>query len=142
MFGITNRRHFMQHAMGMGALGLPAFDFFSKLQAATGPVASKKRDHKSMIIIWMNGGAAVKDFFDLKPGHVNNHAKEAKTAVSGISINETPAENREADEELRHRSLEHANRRRSQSRHDPDCDRPYAEPAFRMAVARLDALFI
>jgi hypothetical protein len=88
MLGNTNRRHFMQHAMGMGALGLPAFNFFSTLRAATGPTASKKRDHKSMIIVWMNGGAAMKDFFDLKPGHVNNHAKEANTAVSGIQINE------------------------------------------------------
>jgi hypothetical protein len=85
---MLNRRHFMQHAAGLGALGLPAFNFFSQLQAAAGPTATKKRDHKSMIIIWMNGGAAVKDFFDLKPGHVNNHAKEAKTAVSGIEINE------------------------------------------------------
>ena len=41
-----------------------------------------------MIIIWMNGGAAVKDFFDLKPGQATNHAKETKTSVSGISINE------------------------------------------------------
>jgi hypothetical protein len=85
---MVNRRHFMQHAAGLGALGLPALNFFSQLQAAAGPAASKKRDHKSMIVIWMNGGAAVKDFFDLKPGHVNNHAKETKTAVSGIEINE------------------------------------------------------
>ncbi len=91
MFGITDRRHFMQHAslgLGMGALGLPAANFFSKLQAASGPTVTKKRDHKSMIVIWMNGGAAVRDFWDLKPGHPNNHAKETKTAVSGIEINE------------------------------------------------------
>jgi len=88
MFGATNRRHFMQHAMGMAALGMPAANFFSTLHAAAGPTASKKRDHKSMIVIWMNGGAAVKDFWDLKPGHVNNHGKTTKTAVSGIEINE------------------------------------------------------
>jgi len=41
-----------------------------------------------MIIIWMNGGAAVKDFWDLKPGHANNHSTATKTAVSGIEINE------------------------------------------------------
>ena len=88
-FGATDRRHFMKHAAGLGALGLPAFNFFSQLQAAAGPVASKKRDHKSMIIIWMNGGASVKDFFDLKPGHANNgESKTMKTAVSGIEINE------------------------------------------------------
>src|SRR5215469_10828860 len=85
---VTNRRHFLQHAAGLSALGLPALNFFSQLHAATGPVATKKRDHKSMIVIWMNGGAAVKDFWDLKPGHVNNHSKETKTAVSGIEINE------------------------------------------------------
>jgi len=88
MFGMSNRRHFMQHTMGMAALGLPAANFFSTLRAAVGPTATKKRDHKSMIVIWMNGGAAVKDFWDLKPGHANNHAKATKTAVSGIDINE------------------------------------------------------
>ena len=41
-----------------------------------------------MIVIWMNGGAAVKDFWDLKPGHANNHSTATKTAVSGIEINE------------------------------------------------------
>src|SRR6516164_1467220 len=87
-FGHPDRRHFMQHAVGLGGLGLTGMSFFSQLHAAVGPTASKKRDHKSMIIIWMNGGAAVKDFWDLKPGHVNNFAKETKTAVSGISINE------------------------------------------------------
>jgi hypothetical protein len=85
-FGNVNRRHFMQHAAGIGALGLPAVNFFSQLHAAVGPTA-KKRDHKSMIIIWMNGGAAVKDFWDLKPGHANNHAEATRTAVSGIEIN-------------------------------------------------------
>ncbi|MCE9532401.1 MAG: DUF1501 domain-containing protein [Planctomycetes bacterium] len=84
---MTDRRHFMQHAAGMGALGLPAFNFFSKLGAAAGPVATKKRDHKSMIIIWMNGGAAVKDFWDIKPGHANNWAETTKTAASGVEIN-------------------------------------------------------
>lgn len=85
---MMNRRQVMQHTAGFAALGLPAFNFFSQLQAAAGPAATKKRDHKSMIVIWMNGGAAVKDFWDLKPGHANNHATATKTAVSGIEINE------------------------------------------------------
>jgi Protein of unknown function (DUF1501) len=85
---MMNRRQVMQHSAGFAALGLPAFNFFSQLHAQAGPTAAKKRDHKSMIIIWMNGGAAVKDFWDLKPGHANNHATPTKTAVSGIEINE------------------------------------------------------
>ncbi len=85
---MLNRRQLMQHTAGFAALGLPAFNFFSQLHAAAGPTATKKRDHKSMIVIWMNGGAAVKDFWDLKPGHPNNHATPTKTAVSGIEINE------------------------------------------------------
>jgi hypothetical protein len=40
-----------------------------------------------MIVIWINGGAAVKDFWDIKPGHANNWAEPTKTAVSGIEIN-------------------------------------------------------
>jgi hypothetical protein len=83
-----NRRQVMQHSAGFAALGLPAFNFFSQLHAQSGPTAKKKRDHKSMIVIWMNGGAAVKDFWDLKPGHANNHATATKTAVPGIEINE------------------------------------------------------
>jgi hypothetical protein len=78
----------MQHSAGFAALGLPAFNFFSQLHAQAGPTATRKRDHKSMIIIWMNGGAAVKDFWDLKPGHPNNHATATKTTVPGIEINE------------------------------------------------------
>ena len=85
---MMNRRQLMQHSAGFAALGLPAFNFFSQLHAQAGPTATRKRDHKSMIIIWMNGGAAVKDFWDLKPGHPNNHATATKTTVPGIEINE------------------------------------------------------
>jgi len=85
---MINRRNFMQHTGGMGALGLwGGSSFFSQLQAAVGPTVTKKRDHKSMIIIWMNGGAAVKDFWDLKPGHANNWGETTKTKASGIEIN-------------------------------------------------------
>lgn len=85
---MMNRRQLIQHSAGFAALGLPAFNFFSQLHAAAGPTVAKKRDHKSMIVIWMNGGAAVKDFWDLKPGNANNWATATKTAVSGIEINE------------------------------------------------------
>lgn len=85
---MMNRRQLMQHSAGFAALGLPAFNFFSQLHAQAGPTATRKREHKSMIVIWMNGGAAVKDFWDLKPGHPNNHATATKTTVPGIEINE------------------------------------------------------
>lgn len=53
-------------------------------QAATDP--SRK---KSVILLWMNGGPATIDLWDLKPGHANGGPfRETDTAASGLRISE------------------------------------------------------
>jgi uncharacterized protein (DUF1501 family) len=62
--GMT-RRHFLEHLAGGAALALPAMSFTATLQAHA--VDLKKR-HKAAIMLWMGGGPATIDLWDLKPG--------------------------------------------------------------------------
>ncbi|REK11468.1 MAG: DUF1501 domain-containing protein [Planctomycetota bacterium] len=59
------RRHFMQHLAGASALALPAMSFTSALRAHA---ADLKKRHKAAIMLWMGGGPATIDLWDLKPG--------------------------------------------------------------------------
>lgn len=61
-----NRRHFMQH-MGASAalLGPVASSFVGTLRANA---AQLRRNHKAAIMLFMNGGPATIDIWDLKPG--------------------------------------------------------------------------
>ncbi len=60
-----SRRHFMQHLAGASALALPAITFTNALAANA---ADLKKRHKSAIMLWMGGGPATIDIWDLKPG--------------------------------------------------------------------------
>ncbi len=62
--GMT-RRHFVQHLAGASALALPAMSFTSALRAHADDL---KRRHKAAIMLWMGGGPATIDIWDLKPG--------------------------------------------------------------------------
>src|SRR5580698_3302065 len=62
--GMT-RRHFMQHLAGSAALTLPAISFTNAMAANS---ADLKKRHKSAIMLWMGGGPATIDIWDLKPG--------------------------------------------------------------------------
>src|SRR3954468_1818476 len=86
MFGITDRRHFMQHAAGATAITLPGLQFLAKLRAAA-PEMKKKQ--KSLIIMWMAGGPPTIDIWDMKPESQNGGPHRPKpTAVRGIEITE------------------------------------------------------
>jgi hypothetical protein len=55
------------------------------------PFAAQAADNparkKSVILLWMNGGPATIDMWDLKPGHANGGPfKEADTAAPGLRI--------------------------------------------------------
>jgi hypothetical protein len=57
------------------------------------PFAAQAADNparkKSVILLWMNGGPATIDMWDLKPGHANGGPfKEADTAAPGLRISE------------------------------------------------------
>jgi uncharacterized protein (DUF1501 family) len=60
-----SRRHFLTHLAGAAALAGPAMAFTSALAAHA---ADLKRRRKAAILLWMNGGPATIDLWDLKPG--------------------------------------------------------------------------
>jgi hypothetical protein len=86
MFGITDRRHFMKHAAGAAAVTLPGLHFTAGLRAMA---ADLKKKNKSLIVMWMGGGPATIDLWDLKPGTANGgESKPMSTAASGVQITE------------------------------------------------------
>jgi uncharacterized protein (DUF1501 family) len=81
-----NRRHFMKHVAGFSALALPGLQFLRNIQANAQEL---RRRNKSIIILWMGGGPATIDIWDLKPGRpTGGEFREMNTAVSGIKISE------------------------------------------------------
>jgi hypothetical protein len=86
MFGITDRRHFLQHSIASAGLTLSGLEFLAKVRAAA-PEMRKKQ--KSLIILWMAGGPPTIDMFDMKPDSPNGGPhKPINTVVSGIQISE------------------------------------------------------
>ncbi|EMI57458.1 MULTISPECIES: DUF1501 domain-containing protein [Rhodopirellula] len=62
--GMT-RRHFMSHLAGSSAAAAAAFSLGNAIQANA---AEMKKKRKSAILLWMGGGPATIDIWDLKPG--------------------------------------------------------------------------
>ena len=60
-----SRRHFIQHLAGASAWTLPALTLTRSVRAH---VKQLKRNNKSAILLWMGGGPATIDLWDLKPG--------------------------------------------------------------------------
>jgi hypothetical protein len=86
MFGFTDRRHFLKHSMAGAAVTLPGLSFLADVRAKA-PEMKKKQ--KSLIILWMGGGPATIDLWDMKPGSVNGGEHKPKnTAASGVQITE------------------------------------------------------
>jgi hypothetical protein len=86
MFGSTDRRHFLKHTAGAAALTVPGMNFLAGLRASA---AEMKKKNKSLIILWMSGGPATIDIWDLKPGTATGgESKPMATAASGIQISD------------------------------------------------------
>ena len=80
-----SRRELLSMSLA-GALGVSFSGWLPRLAAAAG--ASGQR-HKSVILLWMNGGPSQMDTFDLKPGTPNGGTfKEIETAAPGVKISE------------------------------------------------------
>jgi Protein of unknown function (DUF1501) len=60
-----SRRHFLKHLSAASALTLPALAFTESLKAHADDM---KKRNKSAILLWMGGGPATIDLWDLKPG--------------------------------------------------------------------------
>jgi uncharacterized protein (DUF1501 family) len=73
----------------LAAVGLAGVSQSGWLQALAADAAKNPRRHKSVILLWMNGGPATIDLWDLKAGHDNGGPyQEIETAVPGIKISE------------------------------------------------------
>ena len=62
-----SRRHFMKHMAGASALTVPALTMGQTLLANAEDLRKRR---KSAIMLWMSGGPATIDIWDLKPGAV------------------------------------------------------------------------
>ncbi|VTS05641.1 DUF1501 domain-containing protein [Tuwongella immobilis] len=83
---MMNRRHFMSHVAGLSALAAPSASFLSGLHAQA---PTMKKNHKSLIVLWMSGGPTTLDLWDPKPGHPNGGLfKPMNTAASGVQLTE------------------------------------------------------
>jgi hypothetical protein len=60
-----SRRHFMRHLAGASAFAMPAFALTRTLRANA---KSLSKNHKSAILLYLQGGAPTIDMWDMKPG--------------------------------------------------------------------------
>ncbi len=67
-FGQMTRRHWLGH-LASTALGIPAIQFFSSLQANAQHL---RKTNRSIIVLWMGGGPSHLDIWDLKPESEKN----------------------------------------------------------------------
>jgi hypothetical protein len=80
-----SRRHYLQ-LTAAATFGLAQSPWLNLLAEETAKDPARK---KSVIVLWLSGGPATIDMWDLKPGHENGGpSKEIETSVSGIRISE------------------------------------------------------
>jgi len=60
-----SRRHFMSHLAGASVAAIPALSLVHSLRTHA---AELKKNKKSAILLWMDGGPSTIDIWDLKPG--------------------------------------------------------------------------
>ncbi|MBI1344871.1 DUF1501 domain-containing protein [bacterium] len=89
---MSTRRHFLQYGAGAtGALcglgGVGDSSWFSAFAAQAATAAAQNSRH--CILLWMSGGPAQTDTFDLKPGHANGgEFREIDTKTPGLRWSE------------------------------------------------------
>lgn len=76
----------MKHVAGYSALALPGIEFIRTVNANAQEL---RRNNKSVIIMWMAGGPATIDIWDLKPGRpTGGEFRPINTSASGVQISE------------------------------------------------------
>lgn len=76
----------MKHVAGYSALALPGIEFIRNVNANAQEL---RRQNKSVIIMWMAGGPATIDIWDLKPGRpTGGDFRPINTSASGVQISE------------------------------------------------------
>jgi hypothetical protein len=82
--GMT-RRHWLEH-MALTSLAIPAMQLTRAIEANA---ATLKKEGKSCILLWMSGGPATIDIWDLKPGaDTGGEFKPINTSAPGVMISE------------------------------------------------------
>ena len=80
-----NRRSFLR----VGAFGLGGAAFAKGMRA--GAAAGNSKSHKSVIMVYLSGGMAHQDTFDLKPGapaEVRSEFKPIATKITGVQFSD------------------------------------------------------
>ncbi len=81
-----NRRHFLKHVAAASALALPGMEFVRTIQANA---QTLRRNNKSVVVLWMQGGPAAIDIWDLKPGRpTGGEFRPIETAAPGVMISQ------------------------------------------------------
>jgi len=76
----------MKHVAAYSALAVPGIQFIRTLSANA---QQMQRNNKSIIIMYMNGGPATIDIWDLKPNHPNGgEFQPINTSANGVQISE------------------------------------------------------
>lgn len=76
----------MKHVAGYSAMALPGIEFIRTVKANAQEL---RRQNKSVIIMWMAGGPATIDIWDLKPGRpTGGEFRPISTSASGVQISE------------------------------------------------------
>lgn len=83
--GGMSRRHFMSHLAGASALTVPALTMGGSVLANANDL-SKRR--KSAILLWMGGGPASIDIWDLKPGAATGGPFKPISTTGDLQISE------------------------------------------------------
>jgi hypothetical protein len=81
-----NRRHFLKHVAGASLMAVPAMQFMRTIEANA---QTMRRNNKSLIVLWMGGGPASIDIWDLKPGRpTGGPFTEISTHAPGVRISQ------------------------------------------------------
>lgn len=80
-----NRRHFLDHMAGAAAFGAASFALGRTVEAAAEQL---RRDHKSVILLWMSGGPPTIDIWDLKPGAPTGGPLQPISTTGDVQITE------------------------------------------------------
>ena len=76
----------MKQVAAYSALAVPGIEFVRTIQANA---QTLRRNNKSVIILWMGGGPAAMDLWDLKPGQATGGPfRKIPTAAPGVEISE------------------------------------------------------
>ena len=80
------RRHWLGH-LASTALGVPAIQFFSSLEASAQQL---RKANRRVIVLWMGGGPSHLDIWDLKPDSEKNGGpfRPIDTSAPGVKISE------------------------------------------------------